>query len=235
MGFWSKLFMLDQPADSDQRALDDKADRAAIASIRGQPIVRAGHTPCILALVDCSGSMFEKDFFPSRRTAAFQAYRKMVETVRLKSPDSLVGLGLFADGFFMALPPLPVDAHYAQLLAASWNSDFVGGTQMDKGLLGILDMVRQHCPPGLPVVVLMLTDGHHTGRKRDVTNAAEQLKEAGADIWAVGIGGGPKEVDETLLRQIVSRPENYVFIGNWQGPEAIVGTFQRVVGLYLTE
>jgi len=235
MGFLSKLFMLDRPSDTAPQALDDRADRASVEGMRGQPIVRAGSPPCFIALADCSGSMWEQDFPPCRREAAFLAYRKMVETIRLKSPTSLAGLGLFATDFLMAAPPLPVGTHYAQLMAAVSNSDFTGGTEMAKGLLGMLFMIRQHCPPGQPVVTLMLTDGHHTGRKRDVLDAAEQLRQAGADIWAVGIGGSPDEVDEALLKRIVSRPENYVFIGNWQGPETIVGTFQRVVGLYLMD
>jgi len=42
-------------------------------------------------------------------------------------------------------------------------------------------------------------------------------------------------VDEKLLRRMVSGPDNYIFIGNWEGPEQIVGTFSRIIGLYILD
>lgn len=102
---------------------------------------------------------------------------------------------------------------------------------MADGLEGIRRMARQFSED-CRVTVLMLTDGHNTGRCP--LPVATDLKEAGADLWAVGIGGDRSDVDEELLLKMVSSEKQYFFIGNWQGPEAIVRTFQEVAILTLT-
>ena len=104
-----------------------------------------------------------------------------------------------------------------------------GWTRMGKGLKGIHKMMR-HCPAGMRILVLMLTDGHDNGHI-DAATIARSMRQEGADIWAVGIGGSPSDVDEDLLRQIVSCPKQYRFIGNWD-PEAISAAFTQIVALF---
>ena len=106
---------------------------------------------------------------------------------------------------------------------------------MDKGFEGLHRMMRKHCPSDMPVIVIALTDGHHTGAKGRLIRATEAMKQDSADIWAIGIGGSPDGVDEALLQQVVSKPGQCIFIGNWDGPESIIKTFGNIVGLYFLD
>ena len=223
-----KLLFLDKP-------VSPPADKPKTATQKGQPTRTsvAGSGPrCFLPLIDNSGSMQGTDFPPSRIAAACGAVVDLAQFLLNKSPSSYLGIGTFATDFHLCTAPAEVKSRCSEIVASLADLGEVGSTEMRKGLLGIHGMMRS-CPKGMQVVVIMLTDGHNTGR--NPVRVAQEIRETGADIWAIGIGARPQYVDEPLLSRIVSRPENYFFVGNFQGPQAIVQAFEYVAGLYFLD
>ena len=193
----------------------------------------AGSPPrSVRFLLDNSGSMGDTDFPPSRIEAAVDAAEKTVNGLARSAPECLVGIGTFGSGFHLCIDPTPAGAGYQDIINSLGNLGSGGSTQMAKGLRGIQKM-GDKCPEGGPNLVLMLTDGHNTGRSP--RKIAEELKASGAEFWAIGIGGSPSDVDEALLRKIVSSEDHYIFIGNWEGADAISDTFQNIVNLTIID
>jgi len=228
MGFISRLLMLDRAEKQAERHREDKRIQTGMA---------VDCTPRLfLALIDNSGSMQTRDYPPSRIEAACDAAVHLVEFLRERSPASYVGIGTFADRFHKCVSPTPVGEGYYNILRALINNlGPDGSTNMDRGLKGIHRMMRARGLKGLSSVLIILSDGNHTGpRHSDVVDAADMMKQVGADIWAIGIGRR-SEVDEDLLRKVVSKPEQYIFISQYQGPQTLISTFTHIAGLYLPE
>ena len=224
----AKLLMLDPLQNQLEEHEEEKADRASIERVRGPRVFGI--------LLDYSGSMLHTDIMPSRILAACQACCSVVEMLRQRSPESYIFIGTFADGFHLCCPPLQAGKEAKRILAGMADLGEVGNTYIDHGIRGMLGVMKHDCPLGLPVTILILTDGCQSGSKRSVISAGEEIRQAGADVWAVGIGGNSNnDVDEDLLRKVVSRPGQYSFIGSWRGAEAIIGEFQHVIGIYLHE
>lgn len=225
MSLLQKLFFLDE-ASARSAEKDGARERPAVTSAAGFLAL------CFFVLLDNSGSMQGTDIPPSRIQVACQAVIQMLRFLLERSPLSYVGIGTFAHDFHRCSEPLQVGKDFNRLVASLSNLGEPGSTQMKKGLLGIRKMMKS-CPPDLKIVVIMLTDGCNTGRSP--VNTAKEIVTDGADIWTIGIGASPSDVEEDLLRRLASKPEQYIFIGNYEGPEAIINAFQRVAGIYFVE
>ena len=225
MSLLQKLFFLDE-ASARSAEKDGARERPAATSAAGSLAL------CFFVLLDNSGSMQGTDIPPSRIQVACQAVIQMLRFLLERSPLSYVGIGTFAHDFRRCSEPLQVGKHFNRLVASLSNLGDSGSTEMRKGLLGIQKMIAS-CPSDLKTVVIMLTDGCNTGRSP--VNAAEEIVAGGADIWTIGVGASPSDVEEDLLRKLASRPDGYTFIGNWEGPEAILNAFRRVAGIYFVE
>jgi uncharacterized protein with von Willebrand factor type A (vWA) domain len=155
--------------------------------------------------------------------------------LRQRSAQSYVFIATFSDRFHLCCPPLQAGKDAKRILAALSDLGETGNTYIDDGLRGMLNVMKNDCPPGLPVTIVVLTDGRQSASKRSVIAAAEEIRKAGAEVRAVGFGGSSDEVDEDLMRKVVSQPDYYSFIGTWRGAEALVGEFKKVVGLYFPQ
>ncbi len=224
-GFLHRLFFLDEKKQYEDK---DRAEQQGAGDVLSAPI----RSLCVLICIDNSGSMQEKDFPPSRIAAARRASVELSEFLLRRSPNSYVGVGTFADEFHLCTNPVPVKDRYEALLAGLGDLGETGSTEMKAGIEGLHGMMRS-CPPGMEVRAVLLTDGHNTGPSP--VRASQAAREAGMDLWAIGIGARGADVDEKLLLKMVSRPEQYVFIGNYDGPAAIAGAFLRMTGLYHLE
>jgi len=225
MGWIHKLFFLD-------KAAEDPGEKVAE---REQPTDSTGSgsgTPCFLVLLDNSGSMQQTDIPPSRIMVACQAVVRMLKFLAENCPLSRVGIATFSDEFHLCSRPLQVGKHLDGLIASLADLGDSGSTEMKRGLLGIQNAMKW-CPTGFKAVVVMLTDGHNTGRSPAGTASA--IKAEGADIWTIGIGASPSDVDESLLRKLASTPAHYSFVGSWEGPQAIIHSFEQVARIYLLE
>lgn len=191
-----------------------------------------GVLACFIFLIDNSRSMLQKDFAPSRILAAVNAVGMVLDYLFRSAPSSLVGVATFADRFHRCTRPLEVGSQADRIRSALQKPGKTGGTEMARGLEGVHKMLKR-CPPHSRRVVMMLTDGHNTGT--DPLPEARRIKEAGGEFWAIGIGGSPDAVDEKLLRKMVSEPNQYSFIGNWEGPDALAAGMVRIARLTLIE
>ena len=225
MNLIHKLFFLDKPA-AHSAEKEDVMNHPAATSAAGFLAL------CFFVLLDNSGSMQATDIPPSRIQVACQAVIQLLRFLLEWSPLSYVGVGTFANDFHLCSEPLQVRRHLDTLVASLARPGASGSTEMKNGLMGIHNMMKS-CPPDHKVVVIMLSDGRNTGRS--CVSTASAIKAEGADFWTLGIGRSPSDLDEDLLRKLASTPEHYTFIGNWEGPEAIINAFQRVAGIYFVE
>ena len=230
MGWRSLLSMLNTSEKRITEHAEEKRTRAKMA-------VDCAPRP-FFVLIDKSSSMGTTDIPPSRIEVAREATIHCVDFLYERSPASQVGIGTFADGFHECIPTTSVGEGYANIMGAlRTNLGPDGNTDMDKGLRGIHHMTRDRTSDNHSPILIMLTDGNNTGPSdRDVVDTAQAMKQEGIDIWAIGIGH-QADVAEDLLRQVVSKPDQYIFIANYEGPEAIIRTFEQIAraGLYLND
>jgi uncharacterized protein YegL len=83
------------------------------------------------------------------------------------------------------------------------------GTHIDKGLRAALAELQslRHVEQNLPVIVL-LTDGLQTGTPGEDLKAAAEVRDAGARLYAIGLGA---DVDEASLRTMAGDDERYCY------------------------
>jgi Ca-activated chloride channel family protein len=86
------------------------------------------------------------------------------------------------------------------LLAALRSLTSGRGTQIDRALLAAASELqsRRRKARNRPIVIL-LSDGAHSGPSSDVVIAADRVRSAGAVIYTIGLGA---DVDQELLRAI---------------------------------
>ena len=83
------------------------------------------------------------------------------------------------------------------------------GTHIDLGLLTALEELgsERRIADNVPVMVL-LTDGIHTGTAGAELDAARRVREAGVRVYTIGLGA---DVDEPTLREMAGDPARYYF------------------------
>lgn len=135
----------------------------------------------IVVLLDCSHSMLARDMRPDRLNKAKQEIYGMLERMK----GDRVGLVCFA-GEAIVQCPLTLDYSAAQVLVNAVDIYSVSrpGTAITAAIrrgVKMFDASEKKFK-----VMLLITDGEdHEG---DVEQAAEEAKEAGAIIFAIGIG-----------------------------------------------
>ena len=95
----------------------------------------------------------------------------------------------------------------ATIEAAIRDLQVRSGTHIDKGLLAALGELQspRHILHNLPVIVL-LTDGLHTGVPGEELEAASVVRAAGVRLYTIGLGA---EVDETALETMAGDDSRY--------------------------
>jgi hypothetical protein len=200
----------------------------------------------LLTLIDLSGSMSATDIAPNRQKAAIRANEEIVRVKRQQYPNDKIGvIGFQGTAQLLLAPTHPSNifalektidnarlrggTDFVSPLELAYNCFFNGATATrDDSFSKMLSTILFEPAPDTyfaPKIgnikttkrIIMLTDGGHLGGG-DPTISATKLKNMGAVIDCIGIGGSPKDVDEKLLKQIASRnPDGsirYCFIGD---------------------
>jgi Mg-chelatase subunit ChlD len=96
------------------------------------------------------------------------------------------------------------------------------GTRVDRGLAAATAVLLTQGRDTARGVVILLSDGLHSGEVDDVRRAAVDLKATGALLFTIGLGA---DVDRPLLEEIASRPGDYL-----ESPTAdeLAAAFRRV-------
>ena len=202
----------------------------------------------LVVLLDRSGSMDEDDWEPSRLQGAIEAGKALIDAkARIRGEDEvavvafssqagcihpLVRLKGRVPDLKRSLATLSTDSttNITAGLSLVWEillgkgtrtsapATFTGAVKWLSRLLYDDPAVNMSVPSNVLCRIVLLTDGAHNNAGRSPVSVARQLKNAGVIIDCVGIGGGPEDVDEKMLKKIASvgadgRPR-YAFIGD---------------------
>ena len=209
--------------------------------------VQSNAPETLMTLIDLSPSMDYDDWKPTRKAGAITANKELIK-IKLKShPDDRMGIIGFGGDARLLHAPTCISKGFGGLQRALIDPHGSGGTNFTAALklaescfLGkvnrpgsnfftrmlseIFIEPENHKPQpsrgdSSLKRIIMLTDGEHNTGCSPLT-IASNLKDAGVIIDCIGIGGGPADVDENLLKQIASQnPDGsirYCFIGDQQ-------------------
>jgi len=175
--------------------------------------------------IDASGSMSSNDWKPTRLKAAKRAATAFVKRLSSEDPDANVAVVAYGDTASLIVELTPA-RRLREVARAIDSISGMGHTNITAALEMALDVLGTTQGPGQ---VVLLTDGcHNTGP--DPYATADMLRER-AIVECVGIGGGPADVDEELLRYIASSypdgSKRYRWIGD---KERLVQHFHNLAG-----
>lgn len=175
-------------------------------------------------VVDCSWSMTERDYRPTRLDAAKASAKQYVNSRAQVSPNDRVAVVSFSSRATRHCPLEPLGTRQKRVVKAIKRIQPDAYTAMGKGFreaerlllteddasaAGVWQWFLGDKPPVSPNVlkrVVGLTDGDHN-KGRHPLPIAERLKQAGVLIDCIGIGKDPSQVNEDLLRQLASKDE----------------------------
>ena len=213
-----------------------------------------GRPERLVMVLDCSSSMADTDWRPTRLTGAKQAAVRLVKIKESSFGDDEVGVVSFSDEAETVQPPVEVRTGAGQIKRSISRISPLGSTNMSAGLKeaehllsgqktsspsgGVLDHLSKFLygepqavaasASGVSKRVIFLTDGHHNATNNPARVTA-RLKQAGVVIDCIGIGGSPSDVNEARLKAMASRnPDGsirYAFIGD---AAALIRKFEQL-------
>ena len=153
----------------------------------------------LMLVVDGSGSIFARDF----RT--MQGFSQDLAGSFVISPGGgHVGVVQFSGEGQGRLEIGLSDDAAAVKSAIDSMMQIEGFTDIQEGLeLGQAELAA-HSRPGVPHILIVLTDGQQEGAPGDPAAEAQSARNAGTEIFAIGVGGGPN-LDQ--LNAIASDPD----------------------------
>lgn len=180
---------------------------------------------CTTLAIDNSGSMLDGDYFPNRleaaKTSALAFHDELITKGEIHDKIAVVSFGSSAR---VECDLTPV-TESARIEKAIRNIKPDGFTNMRAGLIQaeriffgdpcIVPLAiakafnwlatgqTRHVDPNVVMKVILLTDGRHCYGEHPLP-VAERLKHNGVEISGVGIAGSPNQVDEELLKKLVS-------------------------------
>lgn len=163
----------------------------------------------VVLAIDDSGSMQATDYQPTRLEAAKQAADILISNL---DPKDNAGIVIFESGATTAAYLSPDKDRVRQKLAAI--SPRPGETAIGDGLALAIDMAQSI--PGRKNVIILLSDGSNNAGVVSPDEAVTMAKEAGIQVYTVGIGsaqpvvlgtdwvGTPRvaQIDEAALQSI---------------------------------
>lgn len=156
-----------------------------------------------LILIDVSGSMNEKDYPPSRLSAAKKASIGFLTKLLDKNPNGIVGIVSFSYRAWIVHQPVKVSKCFSQLKDAINSLEIKSNTNTSAGLKLCIEIVNKFRTIIIDKRILALTDGHENAGG-DPEIPAQELKNSGIQIDIIGIGGSPRDVNESKLKRMAS-------------------------------
>lgn len=161
-------------------ALATKQRLYVMVDVEGKGRAKAGGLPLNLALViDCSTSMQGR-----RMQNVRLATRELIDSLSSKDRLAIVK---FNDRAELVVPSSPVEDP-VKFQSSMSHLRAEGGTEILKGLIAGLRVVRRYASPEFHNHVILLTDGHTYGDEELAIAEARRAAADGIGISAVGIG-----------------------------------------------
>lgn len=163
---------------------------------------------------DVSYSMEATDCLPSRLDASKAAAHEYVRCRAQISPNDRVAIVAFGSVARIVMPFTPI-GDIESITGAIRDLQLDFGTDIAAGLSAAAKLSGQcRYSDNRICRVPLLTDGH--GGKP--LHIAKKLKNSGAIIEVIGVGGDPSDVNESLLRKVATTDSqgvtHYQFIGD---------------------
>src|SRR3990172_1847183 len=145
-------------------------------------------TPLDLVLViDGSGSIFASDF-----TRMKDFSNDLVSSFAVSGTAARVGVVQFS-GQGQGRIEIGLSGSAPAVHAAIDGMQQIEGyTDIQEGLALGQGEIGANGRPGVPHVIILLTDGQQEGAPGDPAAEAENARAAGTEIFALGVGGGPQ-------------------------------------------
>lgn len=180
------------------------------------------HTDVVL-LIDASTSMAEAAGPGSRLEAARDAARSFLDLLALEGEGDQAALLSF-NNRAQVLTGLGDDR--GRLEAALQAIALERGTRIDLAIEAATEVFgSDEARPGNNRVLILMTDGQPDGgTDADTIAAATRAGASGITLYAIGFGSG---VSDDFLRQLTSRPENYLAAPS---PEALRLVYASIAG-----
>jgi len=158
--------------------------------------------PYTVILLDVSQSMSSPDYPPSRLEAAKAAIHRFLAKLSEEDPETKVAIVVFSSEARILVSPTSVThlacsaRSYLNPVAPEYQTNAAQGLSLTMSLL-------PRPPHEGRRRIILLTDGHsNLGGSPEQT--ATFIKESGAEIQIIGIGGSPQDVNEPQLRRMAS-------------------------------
>lgn len=165
----------------------------------------------VLLAVDASASMGCHDLKPSRLNAAKSFCTRIIQGLAPYRPETRVAVIVFADEAMVVVPLTPAK-RVREIAREIDRIDSLGSSNLTAALRCAVELAQ---PLQEKVVVIVLSDGHHTS-DADPTPVAEKLRE-NAVVISIGVAGHPAAVGGGASKSIASRCANgqprYAWIG----------------------
>ncbi len=153
----------------------------------------------LVLVIDGSGSIFASDFSKVKDFS-----NDLVSSFAVSDSAARIGVVQFS-GEGQGRVEIGLSGNASAVHAAINNmAQIEGYTDIQEGLALGQDEIAANARPGVPRVIILLTDGQQEGAPGDPVAEAEAARAAGTEIFAVGVGGGPN-IDQ--LNAIASDPD----------------------------
>jgi Mg-chelatase subunit ChlD len=165
-------------------------------------------------LVDVSGSMDSRDYYPSRIEAAKGACRAFADEKYIQCLEDEIALVSYSSAAQVECDFMRIYNPSNSLISAIKELHTKGTTNIQGGLECSYNlMFGRTSSPYETKHIILLSDGHDTvnkGRQDAIINTARKIKAKNCLIRCIGIGGDPSSVDEDLLKKIASVVNNEI-------------------------
>ena len=205
---------------------DILGSRSGITQTGRQPAADSNNFTLRIIIIDRSGSMSFDDYRPFRLQAAKDAAIEYIKVLFKRQACTDIAVISFGGSSKLVLPPTEI-TRLQKIIKRIRSIAIDGCTNITAGLQKATKLLAGYAPDDAKQVIL-LTDGFGDCDLR-ISDMIKQHHNTTIDV--IGIGGGPEDVDEQLLKQIATTDSDgtshYRFI---KDPQRLKKHYRQLAG-----
>lgn len=156
-----------------------------------------GDNRMAIIIIDCSYSMDDTDYRPTRLKAAQNAAMEYVNTLVGQNTDTIATVISFSDEARVVVSPTSM-SESQRIIQGIQSIKVDGGTNIGEGFKQVEKVLTGHNGQNQ---IILLTDGFGDC---PLSISQRLKKRCGSIIDVVGIGGSPRDVNESLLKKVAT-------------------------------